>query len=293
MRRALWSVALAGLAIGTVLGQPPVDDKPAQARDAQAQPQDDRAALKARLDRWLADNKHQQERLEAAIKKFESGAPLPEVRSELDSARLRQGDQNRGPRAPGARGPGDQGPDHGPPPPAAGKMSREEVLDFLNKEFPEIGKRFQDANKDNPGITARILDRMEPNIREIIAERDPDMKALRRENFENGFEVMRATREFIEAHRKEPQADATKEKADKLRTLLGTHFDLQIKLHKQEIVILERRIKQLRDELEKQPTDRQQFIEKRIEDLMNRPPRNHQEREPHPTPPAATGSEGK
>jgi hypothetical protein len=284
MRRALWLIALAGLATGAAFTQPPADDKPAPpATGTQAQPQDDRAALKARLDRWLSDNKHQQERLEAAIKKFESGAPLDEVRSELNSARYPRnpGEQPRGPRGPAARN-GEQGPDHGPPPPAPGKMSREEVLEFLNKEFPEIGKRFQDANTDNPGITARVLDRMEPNIREIIAERDPDMKALRRENFQNGFEVMRATREFIDAHRKEPQAPATKEKADKLRELLGTHFDLQIKLHKQEIVILERRLKQLRDEVEKQPTDRQQFIEKRIEDLMNRPPHHQQPPAPQP-----------
>jgi hypothetical protein len=131
---------------------------------------------------------------------------------------------------------------------------------------------------------------MEPNVREIIAERDPEMKVLRRDSFHNDMDVMHAGREFYEAHLKEPQSDATKQKAEKLRDLLGTHFDLRIKMHQQEISLLERRIKQLRDELEKQPTDRQQFIDKRVEDLINRPQHRRPEREPKPAP---TGPDGK
>lgn len=186
-------------------------------------------------------------------------------------------DGNRGLRGGAQGGATGGGSEHAPPPipgtqgVAGGKLSHEEMLEFLDKDFPDIAARFKTAMKEDPGITSRVLDRMEPRVRELLAERDPDMHALRSENFKTDFELLHASKAFIEANRHNAPPDQVKAAGDALRALLGEHFDLQIKMHRQEVVMLERRIKDIQIDVEKQLAKRDEFIEKRMEGLQRIP----------------------
>jgi len=285
--KAAWLAALSGFLTLTAIAQQPAD-KPAgdpKPVPGTAQPEPtDRAGLRARAERRLADAKRQQERWEAAIKKLDAGAPVEEVDAEMRGPRPPQGsrgpDTNRGQRngnQPGGPRP-DAGPDHGPGLTGT-KLTREEVLDFLGKEFPEISKRFTEAMKEDQGRTSRILDRMEPRIRELLAEHDPEMRGLRKQNFSKDMELLGASKAFFEANRKNASAEDTKKAGDTLRKVLGEHFDLQIKIHEQEIVMLERRVEQLRKDLSEQLPKRDEFIDKRLKDI-ERMSKEREQREP-------------
>jgi hypothetical protein len=261
-------VMAAGLCAG-MSQQPPQDrartegDRPAR---VERQPED-RESYKARLEGILVDNKRRQERLEAALKKLAEGASVEDVRRETEGPRPPGGPRelrgNRGMGGPGRPGEG-RGPEQGPP---LEKLSREDVIATLEKTNPEVGARFRKAMVDNPQGTERIIDRMEPMVREMKAERDPEMRQLRVENLQNGFELVGATRAFGEAFRVDANSADTRSAGEKLRGLLGTHFDLRTKMHQQEIVLLERRVVELRKDLERQLQEREKFIERRMEDV--------------------------
>jgi len=242
-------------------------------------PPEDRASFKARLERMLSESKRRQERLEGAIKKLDEGAPVEQVRQEADGPRPPGGSRDPNAQRPprngsGPRGPGEQGP-RGEDPrrpggqPPQGRMPPEEVLAIIESVNPDIAAKFRQGMKDNAAFTSRILDRLEPTAREIKTERDPAMKQLHIDNLKNGFDLLGATRAFADANRADPTSDATKQAATKLREVLGVHFDIRTKLHQQEVVLLERRIKQLRDDLAEQLTGREKFIEGRIEATRN------------------------
>lgn len=283
MKLALLASGLMAFAASAQPPQPPTQSPsqpPSNAQPAgdKAPAPTDRAQLRARAERRLADAKSQIERWEAAIKKLDAGAPVSEVEDDMRGPRLSQGgrsqDNNRGPRT--KDGGSDRGPmPMGPPGGQGAKLSHEEVLEYLSREFPEISKRFAEAAKDNPGMANRITDRVEPMVREIVSERDLDMKSLRRENFQNGFEMMAASRAFLEAIKKNAPAEDVNKANATLRQALGTHFDLQVKMHQQELVMLQKRVKQLEDDLaeQRQSQKRDEFIQKRIESLQKMPSR--------------------
>lgn len=127
--------------------------------------------------------------------------------------------------------------------------------------------KIKGAMNDNPAIAGRILDRMEPMVREIKSERNPEMKALRVRDLTLGFELLGATRAFAEARRADPEGEAAKTAEATLRGLLGEHFDLRTQMHQQEIVLLERRISQIREDLESQQSGRDSMIERRLESV--------------------------
>jgi len=260
-------IAMVAVAAGVCVGmtQPPQDSpqpRPRPEQPAGDRQPEDRESYKARLERSLADNKRRQERLEAALRKLAEGVSVEEVRRETESPRppegMREPRSVRGPGRPGERGP------EGPP---LERLTREEVISILETHTPQIGERFRKAMTDNPATAGRIIDRMEPMVRELKAERDPEMRQLRIDNLNNGFELVGATRAYSEAFRADAASPATQEAREKLRGLLGAHFDVRTRMHQQEIILLERRVTQLREDLSQQLADREKFIERRLEDV--------------------------
>ncbi len=285
--------ALLVLASSTLTrAQPPQDRPPPQERPPIGQPEDP-AQYRARLERSAAESKRRWERFEAAIKKLDQGAPIDEVRRETEGLRPPGNREPGNGRRPGPRGEDPYRPDQ---PPSGERLSRDEVLAVIESSNAAFGAKIKQALADNPAVAGRLVDRMEPMVREIKAERDPEMRELRVKNLTNGFELLGATRAFLDAHRADANAPATKDAAQNLRTLLGAHFDLRTQMHKQEIVMLERRITQLREELERQLKDRDSFIERRIEDLKkgfkgrgDRDPRRDGEPKSDPKTPSPRG----
>jgi hypothetical protein len=258
--------ALAGVALVGAQSQPPA---PATA-DAQpaAQPTakpDERAALRARLERRLDETKRLQERLEGAIKRLDGGESVEQVRTDVPEPMRRQG-QGGGPGHP--RG----GPDGAPPPSGgpggdhAGRppLDRAVVMDYLKKNAPEAAQRLEDASKENPQIGERIYGRIEPQVREILGEKDADSRDLRLAEFKNGFATMAAIRAYGDTARDGKDTAAAE---SRLRELIGQHFDLQTRLREREIAVLETRIGNLRTEVSDRGSTRDSFITERIEKI--------------------------
>ncbi|MBX3377487.1 MAG: hypothetical protein KF678_10850 [Phycisphaeraceae bacterium] len=263
--RLAWSAAVLMLA-GGAMAQPPADRPPPDERPGAIQPED-RAAFRARLERAAAESKRRWERLEAAIRRLDGGASVDDVRRETETPGPRG--EGRGPR-PGPRGdePRTGEPRRGPEPANDGeRLSREEVLSLLETMNATFAAKIKEAMTENPAMAGRILDRMEPMVREIKSERDPEMKGLRIRDLTLGFELVGATRAFVEARRADPESQATKEAETKLRGLFAEHFDLRTQMHRQEIVSLERRIGQIREDLDRQLSNRETMIERRMEDV--------------------------
>src|SRR5438034_334638 len=113
------------------------------------------------------------------------------------------------------------------------------------------------AEQDRPALRARLERRLEESkrvqerneagmqVREIMAERDPETRELRLSEMKNGFETLGPMRQFRDSVR---EGKPSPEAESRLRQLIGEHFDLMLKLREKEIVRLESRLAQLRDE---------------------------------------------
>jgi hypothetical protein len=128
--------------------QSPPSAPPAAKQDGTRDEAQEREAMKARLERWLADTKQRQERIEAALKSLNEGASTDAVRQQMEP---------RGDRPPGGSGRSRDGgpPRNGPPSrgehqgPADSQAEREQVLNFIKANNPEMYER-------SPRLSRRI-----------------------------------------------------------------------------------------------------------------------------------------
>jgi hypothetical protein len=264
--------------------EPPRDRPPGPPDEAQAPltPEQERAALKARLERRLSESKQNQERLESAIKKLDAGEPLENVRDASPGpGRERPGSRDgpmrrpmgpdfmgerNSPRREGGRpeGPGGSGEPGAP----GGPGDREPVLRMLERANPELYERFMEVRRESPERAEQMLARIEPHMRELIAERDPEMLRLRIQTMRNGWELMGASRRLGELVRGGGDAAEVQEAQERIRALLGSHFDTQVKLHEREIAVLEERLARVRREMAEQTSGREGFISSKFDQIM-------------------------
>lgn len=267
--RAWHSIAAVLVAAGASLGQaqPPHDAPPPPVRELSRET--DPAAYRARLERMLEDSKQRQAKIQAALQKLDGGASMDDVRKDLE--------QTFRPRGAGGAG-GDRPPegptrvrrdrpDEGPGQPPA-TLEPEAVVSFLEQHSAEWGAQLRGFLKDNPEGAQRFIGRLTPHIREIMTERDVEMRELRINGLKNGWDILAAARRFREASRASDVA-AKQKAAGEIRTLLGAGFDNQTKLHEREIAVLEERIARLRQDIEKQRGDREGFINRRLEQMTS------------------------
>ena len=225
--------------------------EPNAPRAARPEPED-REALKARLERRQDETRQSLTRIERALKMLDEGQPTDRVREEASMRRGNGGSRSRG-------------PDGAPQPPHP--PTREALAAFLLEHNPELASRLDELKVSNPEMADRILSRIEPHFREIAAERDAEMKELRTQNLRLGWEIMGAARELGQALRADPAGAAADQTRATLRALLANQFDLQVKLHKREIMLLEERVARLRQEMEQQSTDREKYVADKIEQM--------------------------
>lgn len=243
---------------------------------------DDREAMKSRLERWLADTRQREERITAALKKLAEGGTEDEVRKLVEpslrpgrptgtggnSRPPRDGGQPRSRPGGGAGGgpgggPGDGRPVEGP--------DRELVMAFIKKNNPELYTRIEEAFKQNPEAGERVFGRLAPHIREVITERDPEVRELRIAELQAGWQALEAMRNLGEATKRSAPEGELAQLTAKLREALARHFDLQTQLKQQEITSLEQRLARLKEEVSHQSTKRDQLIDERMEQIKRGP----------------------
>jgi hypothetical protein len=280
--------ALAGVVLMLVLGsgvsaqQPaapagaPSKDAPSAAPTAATGTKDeqDRASLKARLERSIAENEQRLARLKDGLARLNKGEPTDAVRDATEPGRRPPGgpDGPSGARG-GRRGGNWDGGQHHDGPPAApdandGKPDKEVVMAFLAEHNPEFAERINASLKDNPQMAERTIGRLAPHIREVLAERDEQTRTLKIAEMRNGWDTMGAMRKLTDALRKGPDGPEVQEQTGRLRELLGAQFDTQVKLRNREIAVLEERIGQIRKELGDRLSERETYINKQIEKLL-------------------------
>jgi hypothetical protein len=221
---------------------------------------EDRESLKARLQRRLDETRQTETRLERALKMLEEGQPEDRVREEAGPLR-RGGGEHREPPPGGMPPP----PRHGPP--QQGPEFRAALVGFIDANMPELSARLKNLGAENPEMLERIYSRIEPHFREIAAERDAEMKDLRTQNLRLGWEIMNAARDLGQALRAEPAGPELEQARQKLRPLLASQFDVQVRLHTREVQLLEQRIARLREEMAEQSSDKDAYVAQKLQQM--------------------------
>ena len=284
MKLATTIAAVLAAAVAGAGAQPPRPDQgappPGAARET------DPAAMRARLERWLEETRHREETIQAALKRLDEGASPEDVQRGMVAGIRpnRQGERSGGVPRDGAtaraRHDG-QGPHDGPSGPADPHArpgaDADQVLIFIEKHNPELAGRLATMRRDNPDSADRIIGRLAPHIREVLAERDDQTRELRIDQLKNGWEVMGAAGRLRDAVKAGDSA-AREQGVARLRELFGQGFDLRVRLHEREIVVLEQRLAKLRQELSDQRNDRETFIT----DQLRRATEPRERREPKP-----------
>lgn len=279
-RELLLAVGAAAVGLGLLGMQQP--EKPADTSaqpPAQAAVPVDRAALRARLERRLEEAKRVEDRIQTAIRRLDGGESPQQVQADVGEGRggrrdhAGQGDHRNGDKSPDSQR----------------HLEPAETLAAIQTYNAPAAERLRTLMKDNPVIGARIVSRLEPQVREIQNERDAETRDLRIAELNNGFETLAGMRQRGDAAR---AGQPTAELDGKLRQLIGEHFDLQLKLREREIAKLEDRIKQLHEELEQRRPQREAFITERMEQLKRGPAHKSGEGRTEPGPAGSPSTGG-
>lgn len=255
-------------------GDPPrmrQGEQPRPPQNHQVDPERDRAMLKARLESRLAEARQMQERLESAVQRLDEGASAAAIRADLEVPGEREW------RRPMSRP--QVGPGSGGPPPAGhgeGRGRRERLTDeerqafvqYVQEHAPELAQRVQHLRDEHPMLADRMLSRMEPRLRLMMAEEDLEMRELRREELRAGWDVVSSTRQLADAIRGSADEMVVGNLAQSLRTALGEHFDLRQAMQEREIAMLESRLAQLRTEMDAHLVSRDEHVEQRVDAII-------------------------
>lgn len=242
-------------------------------------PERARAMLKARLEDRLAEARQTEARLEAAIQRLERGDSASDVRADLEAHEVperprwdgrRPGGDWQGPPPEPGQG---QGPmmvrerreGRMPPPPPA---EREAFFQALQEQAPELARRINAERESNPAMAERMLSSMEPRLRLLLAERDAEMRELRRMELRAGLDVLASIRALGAAARSGEGPDRVQELAHNVRGALIEHFDARQAMQEREVELLERQLSQLRREMSEYAASRDEMISRRLESIV-------------------------
>lgn len=253
----------------------PADAPPPPAEASTAPDGADRARLRESLERRREMTAAMQARLEDAIGRLDRGEPID---AELAEGRgfmpEMVGDGAGGPRW--QRGVRQDARDSGGPVRADGgdAPSVEEIRRlraFIDENLPVLAERLRNVEQHDPQAAPRMIGRIAPRLREAFEarERSPEVFRLRVQELEQGFQLLdaaRRTRRVVETEG--PESAAAVEAKARFRELAGAHFDTQVRLQNAEVADLEARIAELRAEIDRKTTHRDEEIDARVEDVL-------------------------
>lgn len=277
MKHARWTNALIPLlAIGAIsptlgLAQPERETTPARAAERDGAPPHDRAeralprgrlelelqldpeALRIRLERMVQRGQDMTQRAQAALDQLDAGAAASDVLSEL-RPQDGQPDPESGrperasPKRPDNARENTPSPKRGTP----SKVSNEEIHDFLKAEFPELWANLKPILEQDPRNADRLLGRMAPQIREILALRrsQPELASTKTEQMRAGLDFVESARIYRTLLGGDASESEINEAVETMRAFAEQRFDAELRAKRLELAQLEEHLSQLRFSVE-------------------------------------------
>jgi hypothetical protein len=202
----------------------------------------DPAALRLRLERMIARGQDMVDRGQAALAKLDEGSSATDVLNEL-----RMDDSPRRVKQP--NDPQAQGPEGAPP---QVKNDLQEIHAFLKAEFPELWSKLSPIVEQDPRSAERLLGRMAPQIREILAlqKTQPVLARIKTEQMRVRLDFVEASRLYRQAISDPSATDSDRANAlERIRVLAAKRFDIDLSAKQFEIDRLEARLDELRASL--------------------------------------------
>lgn len=196
------------------------------------------------------------QQLQDAIDALDNGAPAEEVQRKMmqlwrDRAQEFRSDERRRNRPAEQTLLGNAAPDaerpHGEPGARSRDLAgpeREQALALLQELDPDAAERWKNQPKDDPRAD-RAMRRILPRLAEMhrLQRDDPEMFALKRDEFRSGRAVAGATREFL-------RSDRSGQDLETLRATVTEHMATQRRVRELRISRLEQQLEELRGEAE-------------------------------------------
>lgn len=258
---------------------PPADPTAGQVSDTS--PEALRERVRTRLDRA----KENITRLEHLLDRIEAGesidpAELNELMPPDRPFRERMGEalaeRRGGPMRDGAPGTGPgAGPGAGPGPgfgrpDAAPDITVEDVRAFIKSELPWLEERLSAAETSHPGVKESMIERIRPQIAEIMETRrdDPELATLKIAQFRLGADWIETSRTVREDLR---SGEMTREQAIAAFTdLAERHFELRQQITRHEIERLRADLAARERELNDDDVRRSEWIRNMAERMVER-----------------------
>lgn len=247
--------------------QPTQDENPDARGRLGLELQLDPDALRIRLVRMIERGEEMAVRGQAALEKLDAGAPATEVLEELrgsDEPRRARGESR--PDTPSQRNPNDRRSRPG------GDEDRQAIQQFLQTEFPKLWTKFEPFLRQDPRDADRLLGRMAPQIREILALRDshPELAKIKTAQMRTGLEFGEAARLYRLVLSNPDSTQSDREEAlGEIRSHAEARFDAELEAKQLEIDRLEARLNQLRDSVTQLEQRREQEVDQMV-DLAHR-----------------------
>lgn len=220
-------------------------------------------ALRIRLVRMIERGEEMAVRGQAALEKLDSGAPATEVLEELrGNDEPRRARSEARPDAPSQRNPNERRSRPG------GDEDRQAIQQFLQTEFPELWAKFEPFLRQDPRDADRLLGRMAPQIREILALKDshPELAQIKTAQMRTGLDFGEAARLYRLVLSNPDSTQSDREEAlSKIRSHAEARFDTELEAKQLEIDRLEARLNQLRDSVSELEQRREQEVDQMVE----------------------------
>jgi hypothetical protein len=202
-------------------------------------------ALRIRLQRMIERGQSMAQRAESALEQLNAGANASEVLGELREPERELGPgperENRRPPRERENGPsGMRGTD---------QTDQQEMLGFLRDEFPELWGNLEPIIRADPRSAERLLGRMAPQVREILALRrsHPELASIKTTQMRAGLDFVEAARVYRTVlNNQDAGIDEIEQAKSEMRRHAETRFDAELRAKQLEILKLEERLDQLR-----------------------------------------------
>jgi hypothetical protein len=174
-------------------------------------------------------------------------------------------------------GPGGPGGSGGPGGPGGGPRDNDELsaeqideaLIVLRDFRPEMAARIEEWRKDDPNRVGRMIAHQLPGIRRLIEARrtDPEGYRLRLRDMQLERQTRQLANQLAEA-RRNGESDRAEELTRSLRNQVVEHFEVRQQMRERAVVMLEQRIKELREQLQTRAQSRDALIDEQVKRLM-------------------------
>ncbi len=255
-------------------GERPTDDAKRSMADRESVPgrlgleiKLDPEALRIRLERMVQRGQEMAERGQSALEKLDAGASAKDVLSELRPDHSNQDRPEREARPQSRRDTTGM-----PKPPGSVQEDRAAIHAFLQEEFPELWENLSPILKQDPSSAERLLGRMAPQVREILALKrsHPELASIKTTQMRAGLDFVEAARVYRTVLTN-PDAgnDQIEQATDEMRKHAEARFDAELRAKQLEIAKLEERLNQLRFSIDALEDQRESEVDRIVNAAKN------------------------